>query len=58
MKIYFLPQQDISAFELACIFARISSHVPPRHGVNISESQWDSLAPEIKKHWSLEPPKD
>jgi hypothetical protein len=57
MKYYFYPKHDITAFELACIVARLSGGMPPRHGIIISDEQWGAMPAEIKRHWSLEPPK-
>lgn len=58
MKIYFDPQPDISAFELATVVSRISRMVAIRYGVEIQKSQWDAMPDGIKRHWSTEPLKD
>lgn len=52
--IYFTPQQDITAFELAYIFARVGGAVLPRHGIQISELTWEDMPIEMKRHWSTE----
>jgi hypothetical protein len=58
MKIYFDPKPDITAFELAIIFARVGGGCAPRHGVEIEETQWNKMPLEMRRHWSSALPKD
>ena len=50
MKKWFVPQRDITAYELAEIFRRASGS--PYYGVIFTSDQWDKLPQEIKRHFS------
>jgi hypothetical protein len=54
--IYFRPQLDITAYELAVIVSKISGGYPPRHGLTISQFNWDEMSEGEKRHFSKEPP--
>lgn len=57
MKIYFIPQPDITAFELATIFGNVASMMaPPVHGIDISSETWNRMEPNLQRHWSESSP--
>jgi hypothetical protein len=65
--IYFKPELDITAWELAAIVANIGSdggHCfyygsrSPRFGLLGDQSTIDSMAPGVRRHFTLEPPPD
>ena len=58
MKIYFTPQPDITAYELAVFVAHLGGGFLPRQGVNIPQDEWDRLGPSLQRHWSLTKPEE
>lgn len=55
IMIYFRPQPDITAFELASIVMEVgfaSNSRPIKYGIYITPDDWGKMAPDQKRHWS------
>jgi hypothetical protein len=46
---WFVPQQDITAYELAMIVTKLR--------LSITEDQWQTIKPELQRHFTDEKPK-
>lgn len=54
--IYFKPQRDITAYELAKVLMRVQNCVEAGYrGVHISAKDWEAMGDE-KRHWTLDQP--
>lgn len=59
--IYFTPQPDISAYELAIIVGHLggvpgmTSSPPPMFGIAITEAAWSEMG-SLQRHWSTTKP--
>jgi len=55
---YFVPEKDITAYELAYIMSHLSLMTPPRWGVHIAEDAWRVMPQNIKRHFVMERPRE
>ncbi len=62
--LYFAPQDDITALELAIIYGHIASgpvdqeHLSPMsREIAFTDEVWSKLTPSIQRHFSAEPSK-
>ena len=46
---WFVPQQDITAYELATIVTKLR--------LSVTQAQWEQLAPELQRHFTDQKPK-
>ena len=54
MKIMFVPLEDITTYELAWIYARVSLAAnAPRFGISITKEQADAMPENIKRHFQI-----
>ena len=56
MMKYFRPLPDITAYELAGIFAMVSGPASPAKGVYFPEAAWETIPESVKRHFSDEGP--
>lgn len=47
----FVPQEDITAYDLALVVANLGTISPPKLGVLFPEPQWEELDTRIKRHF-------
>ena len=47
----FIPELDITTYELAQIFASIYPSIPPMAGIDFLDEVWNPLPDSIKRHF-------
>ena len=58
IRVYFAPQPDITALELAEMVSRMTFGAPPRFGALMRQIDFDAMPPSHRRHWSTTEPKD